>query len=45
MRKSKDFVIRTIRINGHEVVVRSPTKKISLEEGIKLQRKILKKYI
>jgi len=43
--KNKDFVIKTITLNGHKVKVRSPTKTISLEEAAKIHRKILRESL
>ena len=44
MRRDKDFEIKTIRLNGHNVKVSVPKKTITLEEATRIQRKILKKY-
>ena len=44
MREDKNFEIKTIRLNGHNVKVRVPKKTITLEEATKIQRKILGKY-
>ena len=44
MRRDKDFEIKTIRLNGHNVKVSVPRKTITLEEATRIQRKILKKY-
>ncbi|MBI2084655.1 MAG: hypothetical protein HYT70_03545 [Candidatus Aenigmarchaeota archaeon] len=44
MRHDKDFEIKTIRLNGHNVKVRAPKKTITLEEATAIQRKILSKY-
>lgn len=44
MREDKNFEIKTIRLNGHNVKVSVPKKTITLEEATTIQRKILSKY-
>ena len=44
MRHDKDFEIKTIRLNGHNVKVSVPKKNITLEEAFEIERKILSKY-
>lgn len=44
MRKDKNFEIKTIRLNGHNVKVRVPMKTITLEEALKRESRILGKY-
>ena len=44
MREDKNFEIKTIRLNGHNVKVRVPIKTITLEEALSRERKILSKY-
>jgi hypothetical protein len=44
MRHDKNFEIKTIRLNGHNVKVRVPIKAISLEEALEREKRILSKY-
>ncbi len=44
MRHERDFEIKTIRLNGHNVKVSVPKKTITLEEALERERKILSKY-
>ncbi len=44
MREDKDFEIKTIKLNGHNVKVSVPKKTITLEEATRIQRKVLSKY-
>ena len=44
MRHDKDFEIKTIRLNNHNVKVRVPKKAITLEEALKREREIFRKY-
>jgi hypothetical protein len=43
MRANKDFVVRFVRLNGHKVKVLIPTKTISLEEGLRIHKKLLRR--
>jgi len=45
LERSPNFELKTIKLNGNRVKVLVPKKSVSLENSIKLQRKILKKYI
>jgi len=44
MRRETDIIEKQIRLNNHTVRARIPVKTISLEEGIKIARKIFNKY-
>lgn len=44
MKDDKNFEIKTIRLNGHNVKVSVPKKTITLDEALKRERKILSKY-
>ncbi len=44
MRRDKDFEIKTIKLNRHNVKVSVPKRTITLEEATRIQRKILRKY-
>lgn len=44
MREDKNFEIKTIRLNNHNVKVRVPKRTITLEDALKRERKILSKY-
>lgn len=43
MRASKDFVVRFVRLNGRKVKAVVPTKTISLEEGLRIHKKLLRR--
>lgn len=42
MRTSKDFTLKLIKLNNHKVKVLVPTKTISLEEGLRIHKKLLR---
>jgi hypothetical protein len=42
MRTSKDFAVKFVRLNGHKVRAIIPTKTISLEEGLRIHKKLLR---
>lgn len=42
MRTSKGFTIKFVRLNNHRVKAVIPTKTISLEEGLKIHKRLLR---